>query len=52
MVKVFDVIGNNHLRRSGDREFNEMIIAFIREIGTPKIIDFYPFANREKCFQE
>ena len=46
------VLSNDGLCAPGHGQLNQMIVALVRQIGSPKIIYFYPFADGQERLQK
>lgn len=52
MVKIGSVMSHQDCRLSGHSQFNQVIIPFVGEIGSPKVINLGQLANRQKSVQQ
>jgi hypothetical protein len=51
MLKITNVLGNDTFSRTCQCQFQDMIVGFIRQVGSPSEIDGLPKANGQKVIQ-
>jgi hypothetical protein len=47
-AEIAHIVGHDHFGASGDREFDDVIVAFIWQVGPPGKVDFHPLADAQE----
>lgn len=44
-AEIAHIVGHDHFSASGDGQFHDVIVPFIRQVGPPGKVDFHPLAD-------